>query len=194
MSSFSLLEVNRMSNHNNENGTTSEPPATSSTVDDSIMDSPLKHAEMDHHGVHTDPTALRDLTEAAKQESTEAGPDGGVLGYKPGRTLRLNVEFRRQIKRRRTQLVLGFVALLPFILVIAFEVGQDSPNRKSGGFVDLATASAPNFVVLTLFVSGTFLLPMIVALFFGDTIASESSWSSLKYLLAIPVPRARLLR
>ena len=34
---------------------------------------------------------------------------------------------------------------------------------------------------------------MVVALFFGDTVASEASWGSLRYLLAIPVPRARLL-
>jgi ABC-2 type transport system permease protein len=33
-----------------------------------------------------------------------------------------------------------------------------------------------------------------VALFFGDTIASEASWSTLRYLLAAPVPRGRLLR
>ncbi|QWF77232.1 ABC transporter permease [Amycolatopsis sp. CA-230715] len=146
------------------------------------------------HGVHTDPAALDELTEAAEHEPTEIGPDGAVAGYRAGRTLRLGVELRRQLKRRRTQLVLGFVAVLPFILVVAFSIGQSSPNRRSGGFVDLATASAPNFVVLALFVSGTFLLPMIVALFFGDTIASESSWSSLKYLLAIPVPRHRVLR
>ncbi|WP_158891230.1 ABC transporter permease [Amycolatopsis anabasis] len=146
------------------------------------------------HGVHTDPAALDELTEAAEHETTEVGADGAVAGYRAGRTLRLGVELRRQLRRRRTQLLLGFVALLPFILVVAFEIGQASPNRRSGGFVDLATASAPNFVILAMFVSGTFLLPMIVALFFGDTIASESSWSSLKYLLAIPVPRHRVLR
>ncbi|HKS44520.1 MAG TPA: ABC transporter permease subunit [Amycolatopsis sp.] len=145
-------------------------------------------------GVHTDPAALDELTDAAEREKTGAGPDGGVLGYRPGRTLRLGVELRRQLRRRRTQLVLGFVVVLPFILVLAFELGQSSPNRRSGGFVDLATASAPNFVVLALFVAGGFLLPTIVALFFGDTIASEASWSSLKYLLAIPVPRHRVLR
>jgi ABC-2 type transport system permease protein len=150
-------------------------------------------AEADH-GVHTDPAALQELTDAAELEHNEFGPDGQVAGYRPSRTLRLSVELRRQLRRRRTQLVLGFVVLLPFILVLAFQIGQASPNRRSGGFVDLATVSAPNFVVLALFVSGTFLLPMIVALFFGDTIASESSWSSLKYLLAIPVPRHRLLR
>lgn len=146
------------------------------------------------HGVHTDPAALRELTEAAELELNEVGPNGAVAGYRPSRTLRLGVELRRQLHRRRTQLLLGFVVVLPFILVLAFQIGQAGPNRRSGGFVDLATASAPNFVVLALFVSGTFLLPMIVALFFGDTIASEASWSSLKYLLAAPVPRGRLLR
>jgi ABC-2 type transport system permease protein len=39
-----------------------------------------------------------------------------------------------------------------------------------------------------------FLLVVAVALFCGDTVASEASWSSLRYLLAAPVPRARLLR
>ncbi|RKT56681.1 ABC transporter permease [Saccharothrix australiensis] len=148
----------------------------------------------DEHGVHTDPTAIADLADAAEHEHPGVAPDGSRVGYRAGRTLPIRVELARQLRRRRTQLVLGFLVLLPFILVVAFELGQASPNRRSGGFVDLATASGVNFVVLTLFVSGSFLLPMIVALFFGDTIASEASWSSLKYLLAAPVPRHRLLR
>ncbi|WP_394616648.1 ABC transporter permease [Lentzea sp. JNUCC 0626] len=149
---------------------------------------------MTENGVHTDPGALTDLTDAAAKQHTEVAPDGSSKGYKARRTLRIWVELQRQIRRRRTQLVLGFLVLLPFILVVSFEIGQSDPNRRSGGFVDLATASGINFVVLTLFVSSSFLLPMIVALFFGDTIASEASWSSLKYLLAAPIPRHRLLR
>ncbi|MGI5505818.1 ABC transporter permease [Lentzea sp. CA-135723] len=149
---------------------------------------------MNDNGVHTDPGALTDLTDAAAKQHTEVAPDGSAAGYKARRTLRIFVELQRQIRRRRTQLVLGFLVLLPFILVISFEIGSSDPNRRSGGFVDLATASGINFVVLTLFVSSSFLLPMIVALFFGDTIASEASWSSLKYLLAAPIPRHRLLR
>ncbi|MEU6646001.1 ABC transporter permease [Saccharomonospora sp. NPDC046836] len=152
-----------------------------------------ENAHLDQ-GVHTDPAALEELTDAASSEATEVGADGAVAGYRAGRTLRLGVELRRQLRRRRTQLVLGFVVLLPLILVAAFEIGDASPNQRSGGFIDLATASAPNFVVVALFVSGSFLLPMVVALYFGDTIASEASWSSLKYLLSIPVPRHRLLR
>lgn len=144
--------------------------------------------------VHTDPAALEQLAEATAHERIEVAPDGSVVGYRAGRTLRLGVELARQLRRRRVQLVLGFLVLLPWILWAAFEFGTDADGRRSGGFVDLATASAPNFVVFVLFAVSSFLLPMIVALFFGDTIASEASWSSLKYLLAMPVPRHRLMR
>ncbi|MGH3625422.1 MAG: ABC transporter permease [Sciscionella sp.] len=144
--------------------------------------------------VHTDRAALDELTYAASQQEARVTASGSVSGYRPGRTLRLGVELKRQLRRRRTQLMLGFMLLLPIILVVAFEIGEQNGRNRSGGFVDLATFSAPNFAVFALFVSGGFLLPMVAALFFGDTIASEASWSSLKYLLAIPVPRDRLLR
>ncbi|WP_086777197.1 ABC transporter permease, partial [Streptomyces griseus] len=52
---------------------------------------------------------------------------------------------------------------------------------------------AANFAATSLFVSAGFLLVVPVALFCGDTVASEASWSSLRYLLAAPVPRVRLL-
>jgi ABC-2 type transport system permease protein len=59
--------------------------------------------------------------------------------------------------------------------------------------MDSATASGANFAAVNLFASAGFLLVIPVALFFGDTVAAEASWSSLRYLLAAPVPRARLL-
>jgi len=34
---------------------------------------------------------------------------------------------------------------------------------------------------------------VVIALFFGDTVASDASWGTLRYLLAIPVPRGRIL-
>lgn len=149
---------------------------------------------MTDKGVHTDPGALLELSEAASHESTDVTESGAVAGYNPRRTLGFGVELRRQLRRRRTQFVLLLMALLPFVLVGAFAIGSANPGRRSGGFIDLATVSAPNFVVVTLLVSTSFLLPTTVALYFGDTIASEASWSSLKYLLAAPVPRHRLLR
>ncbi len=111
------------------------------------------------------------------------------------RALPLWVETVRQAKRRRTAYALGFLVLLPLILVGAFALagpGDTQPGQTN--LVDLATSGAVNFTIFTVFASAGFLLVVIVALFCGDTVASEASWSSLRYLLAAPVPRGRLLR
>ncbi|MFE2532468.1 ABC transporter permease [Streptomyces sp. NPDC059371] len=115
-------------------------------------------------------------------------------GYRARRTLPLRVELVRQLKRRRT-LVMGIVlAALPFVLLVAFAIGGDPGGRNNQvTLMDTATASGANFAAVNLFVSAGFLLVIPVALFCGDTVASEASWSSLRYLLAAPVPRARLL-
>jgi ABC-2 type transport system permease protein len=144
--------------------------------------------------VHTDPAALAELTAVVTHEETRHVDSGAVAGYRAARTLRVGVEVRRQLHRRRTHLVLGLVSVLPLVLVTAFGIGTTEENQISSSFTDLAVTSAPNFVVFALFVASSLLLPLVVALFFGETIASEASWSSLKYLLAIPVPRLRLLK
>ncbi|MET9437341.1 ABC transporter permease [Streptomyces sp. NPDC006551] len=116
-------------------------------------------------------------------------------GYRARHTLPLRVEAVRQLKRRRT-LVMGVVlAALPFVLIAAFAIGGGPDGNGNGRItlMDTATASAANFAATCLFVSAGFLLVIPVALFCGDTVASEASWSSLRYLLAAPVPRARLL-
>ncbi|GAB3687824.1 ABC transporter permease subunit [Saccharopolyspora tripterygii] len=119
--------------------------------------------------------------------------DGAAEGYSAKRTLPMRVELARQLRRVRTRLTLAFLVLLPLLLLAAFELGEDDA-RGGRSFADMATASGLNFAVFTLFASTGFLLVVVVALFFGDTVASEASWSSLKYLLAAPVPRTRLLR
>ncbi|HEV8570057.1 MAG TPA: ABC transporter permease [Actinoplanes sp.] len=121
-----------------------------------------------------------------------------ATGYRPSATLSIWSEVRRQASRRRTQLALGFMVVLPLIILLAFEFGSDNNGDDNGGgqfgsLVDLATSGGLNFALFTIAVSAGFLLIVAVALFFGDTVASEASWGSLRYLLAIPVPRARLL-
>jgi ABC-2 type transport system permease protein len=121
-----------------------------------------------------------------------AGPDSG---YSPARTLPLRVEAIRQLRRRRTMLAFGIMAGLPWILAAAFELGGGpSGNTNTTGLATLATVGGLNFAAFSLYASTGFLLVVAVALFCGDTVASEASWSSLRYLLAAPVPRARLLR
>ncbi|NEC64599.1 ABC transporter permease [Streptomyces sp. SID9727] len=118
-------------------------------------------------------------------------------GYRARHTLPLRVEAVRQLRRRRTLLMGGVLAALPFVLITAFAIGGTPDGGPDGAgritLMDTATASAANFAATCLFVSAGFLLVVPVALFCGDTVASEASWSSLRYLLAAPVPRARLL-
>jgi ABC-2 type transport system permease protein len=115
-------------------------------------------------------------------------------GYRAARTLPLRVELVRQLKRRRTMVMFGILAALPFVLAVAFAIGGDPEGRGDRiTLMDTATASGANFAAVNLFVSAGFLLVIPVALFCGDTVASEANWSSLRYLLAAPVPRARLL-
>src|SRR5215470_5346817 len=131
--------------------------------------------------------------EAAAAPGTSHGPDGAAAGYRPSRTLPLLVEARRQATRRRTQLTLGFLIVLPFLLVAAFELGSSDRRDRAPALVDLATTGAANFTFFTLFAATGFLLVVVVALFAGDTVASEASWASLRYLLAAPIPRSHLL-
>ncbi|NUP66383.1 MAG: ABC transporter permease subunit [Nonomuraea sp.] len=117
-------------------------------------------------------------------------------GYAPRRTLPLRVEIVRQFKRRRTIAMFGLLLALPWVLVIAFQFGPEPADEGQASLriTDLATASGLNFAAFALSVSASFLLVVAVALFCGDTVASEANWSSLRYLLAAPIPRDRLLR
>ena len=127
--------------------------------------------------------------------SSTLNTDPGVApGYTARHTLPLRVEAVRQFRRRRTMAMAALVILLPLIILIAFEVGgKPGGERDQSGFLTVATASGPNFAASCLFLSSGFFLVVPVALFFGDTVASEAGWSSLRYLLAAPVPRTRLL-
>ncbi|MFF4649027.1 ABC transporter permease [Streptomyces sp. NPDC001380] len=122
-------------------------------------------------------------------------PDAGhAPGYRPRRTLSFRVEAVRQLRRRRTLVMAAVLAGLPLVLLAAFAIGGGpDPNRGRTTLIDTATASGANFAATALFVSTGFLLVIPVALFCGDTVAAEAGWSSLRYLLAAPVPRTRLL-
>jgi ABC-2 type transport system permease protein len=143
-------------------------------------------------------------TERGVHDRLMATPHVPTDVFRPNRTLRLRVEFVRQLRRRRTQFAALVLIALPILIALAFQINgpsgssqqglEDSANPSGSTLVDLATNGAANFAFFAEFASAGFLLVVIVALFCGDTVASEASWSSLRYLLAIPVPRSRLLR
>lgn len=114
------------------------------------------------------------------------------------RPLSWRAEWVRQLGRRRTLWVFGILLVLPLIFVAAFSLDDGPPESRSGApigsrMVDFATTGSANFTVFALFVSGELLLFIVAALFAGDPVPAEASWSSLRYLLTAPVSRARLL-
>jgi ABC-2 type transport system permease protein len=122
------------------------------------------------------------------------------MSYVVDKTLPFRVELYRQIKRKRTAFAYGFVLSLPILVALAVKFGPSGDEGDSSEFgsgatdiIGLATLGAANFTTTMLFFSTPFLLVTVVSLFNGDTVASEASWSTLRYLLASPVPRTRLL-
>ena len=111
------------------------------------------------------------------------------------------MEFIRQFRRRRTLVTHGLVGLaaggggtLPSGSVPRPD--GDSDGRRFGGgsldLVGLATSGAANFTVTMLFFATSFLLILVTSVFLG-TPWPEKRRGTLRYLLAAPVPRRRLL-
>jgi ABC-2 type transport system permease protein len=106
----------------------------------------------------------------------------------------------RQLKRKRTLFAYLFVMSLPIIVALAVKFGTSGnstgPTRFGSGTADLiglATKGAANFTSTMFYFATPFLLVAVISIFNGDTVASEANWSTLRYLLASPVPRTRLL-
>ena len=120
--------------------------------------------------------------------------------YTSAKTLPYRLELYRQIKRKRTLFSYIFVISLPVIVALAVKFGTSGnstgPTRFGSGTADLiglATKGAANFTATMFYFATPFLLVAVISIFNGDTVASEASWSTLRYLLAAPVPRTRLL-
>lgn len=112
--------------------------------------------------------------------------------------LPFRVELARQFTQWRIRGLLLVLALLPIAIRIAFLIGTQPDDGSTTTdqtltLADTAQDSGVLFATFTLSVTGGFLLTLVVALLFGDMIASEASRSTLKYLLTIPVSRGRLL-
>jgi len=120
--------------------------------------------------------------------------------YNANKTLPYHIEMYRQLKRKRTLFAYIFVMALPIIVALAVKFGTSGnstgPTRFGSGTTDLiglATKGAANFTATMFYFATPFLLVAVISIFNGDTVASEANWSTLRYLLASPVPRIRLL-
>jgi len=107
----------------------------------------------------------------------------------PARFLRS--ELRMVFRRRRNVVLLVILGLVPILIAVAVKVGRHGGPGGSifGGITDngIFAALAALLVVSPLF------LPLVVSVVAGDAIAGEANTGTLRYLLAVPVGRTRLL-
>lgn len=110
----------------------------------------------------------------------------------------LRSELRLVLRRPRTLIALGLLALVPVVTAIGISIAAQSQSTSATGPGpgDLATLVNDNGLVLPIFVlfmAMQMLLPMIGAMWAADALAGEASTGALRNLLVAPVGRARLL-
>jgi ABC-2 type transport system permease protein len=136
---------------------------------------------------------------------TPQPPEKALTGQAPS-SVRANwrlfaSELRLTFGRRRNQLLLIVVGLFPLVIGIALKVASPSgvsvnngggPNNGAAFFNQLAGNGVfLTFIALTMLL--ILVLPVVVAIISGDSMAGEAGHGTLRYLLAAPAGRTRLL-
>lgn len=109
----------------------------------------------------------------------------------------LRSELRFMLRRPRTMIALGLLALSPVVAGIGISVASTSAQGSEDQVIEgIAALVADNGMILPLFVlmlALTMLLPLLGAMWSADTLAGEAATGGLRSLLLAPVGRVRLL-
>jgi len=134
-----------------------------------------------------------------------ASPDGRTAAWgqrAPGSVRQwgrlLGSELRLIFRRWRNLALLGVLVVLPVVLGIGLRVAMPHGGGGGGGgpnatfFAELAGNGVfLAFIALTILL--TLVLPLVIAVVAGDSIAGEAGLGTLRYLLTVPAGRTRLL-
>ncbi|HEY8589521.1 MAG TPA: ABC transporter permease [Naasia sp.] len=105
----------------------------------------------------------------------------------------LRSEVRVLFGRLRTWAMLAALAAVPILIAVAIKLAGPTAQGRGPAFLSSVTENGL-FVSLTgLVVSIPLFLPLTVGVVAGDTIAGEANLGTLRYLLAAPSGRVRLL-
>ena len=141
--------------------------------------------------------------EAAPVSAPAPGGGGLLVGGVRRGTVRpwlrlLRSELSLVFRRWRNRALLAVVVAIPILLGLALRVAV--PRGGGGGGAGLGAAFltqvAGNGVFLaflSLTIMLTLVLPLVVAVVSGESLAGEANIGTLRYLLAVPAGRARLL-
>jgi ABC-2 type transport system permease protein len=105
-------------------------------------------------------------------------------------------ELRLVFGRKRNLLLLAVTAVFPLVIGIALRLAAPHGQGGNGPGASFFNQLAGNGVFLSFIALSTLLilvLPVVVAVVAGDSVAGEAGYGTLRYLLAVPAGRTRLL-
>jgi ABC-2 type transport system permease protein len=99
-------------------------------------------------------------------------------------------------RRRRNQALLVVLGCIPILIAVAIKISGGTSGGGNGDAATLFGSVTSNGVFVAfsaLFVIMPLFLPMAVSVVAGDSVSGEANTGTLRYLLAVPVGRSRLL-
>jgi len=104
----------------------------------------------------------------------------------------LRSELRLIFGRRRNIAGFGVLASVPVIIAVAIAI-TGPPGAEDGPLFSQVTSNGLFVGLVALGLELPLFLPLAVAAISGDSVAGEANLGTLRYLLAVPVHRARML-
>lgn len=131
-------------------------------------------------------------------------PAGATDGREPAAYVRGNLRFfRNELRlvffRRRNQLLLAVVVLFPLLIGIGLKLaaphggGGGGPSSGGAAFFNQLAGNGVFLTFIALSLLLILVLPVVMAVISGDSVAGEAGYGTLRYLLAVPAGRTRLL-
>jgi ABC-2 type transport system permease protein len=117
-----------------------------------------------------------------------------VVVYAQGHPVVIAIELSKQLRRTRSWVTLAALAALAGVITLVIGVSRARISERVGDWGSVVTnTSGLTLPLIALSATLLFLLPLAVAIFAGEPVAAEASWGSLRYLLARPVQRWRVV-
>ncbi|MFE3449039.1 ABC transporter permease [Nonomuraea sp. NPDC059194] len=135
------------------------------------------------HGPRAD---LADTAIHQERTAPAAGPVGAFLRL-------LGSELGLTFRRPRNLAMLAVLAVVPVIIGVVLRIVGDDLSDGPGGILQQVTGNGFFLAFISLGALVPLLMPVVVSVVAGDALAGEAAGGTLRYLLAAPAGRTRLL-